>query len=79
METFLLGLGAAAAYTGSLYLWPFRPCPRCKASGTNPGSNQHRHGTCRRCKGTRHVQRIGSRQVHKAVRAVIAYRRDREK
>jgi len=72
---FLLILAAAAWWLISRYFWPFRPCPRCKGSGTNPGSNSKRHGPCGRCHGSRHVQRIGSKTVHRAVRAVIKYRR----
>ena len=78
MTWFLIGLAVTSGWTISLYAWPFRPCPACKGSGTNRGSNKRRHGPCRRCKGSRHVQRIGSRTVHRAVRGLIKYRNDRK-
>jgi DnaJ-class molecular chaperone len=74
----LLITGGAVAYAVSLYFWPMRPCRRCGGKGTNRGSNRRRFGTCRRCKGSRSVQRIGSRAVHRAVRGTSAYRRDRK-
>lgn len=73
----LVVLGAVVAYTGSLYIWPMRPCPRCSGKGTNRGSNRRRFGPCKRCKGTRAVQRIGSRQVHRAVRGAVRYRKEK--
>ena len=79
MTLFLLILAAAAAYAGSLYVWPFRPCPRCKGTGRNRGSNRKRYGACkaRRCdRGT--VQRFGSKTVHRAVRSLIAYQNNRK-
>jgi hypothetical protein len=68
----------AARWLASRLWWPFRPCPRCQGRGTNRASNKKRHGTCRRCGGTRHVQRLGSRTVHRAIRSAVAYRRDRK-
>lgn len=78
MSLFLLALAGVVLYAGSLYVWPFRPCPKCKATGTNRGSNARRHGMCKRCGGSRHVQRLGSRTVHRAVRSLITYRRNRK-
>ncbi len=46
--------------------------------GTNRGSTRKRHGTCRRCNGTRHVQRLGSRTVHRAIGTAVKYRNDRK-
>jgi hypothetical protein len=65
----LLALAAVAAYVVSLYLWPWRNCPRCGGTGTRRGSNARRFGPCRRCRGTRHTQRRGSRTVARAVLA----------
>jgi DnaJ-class molecular chaperone len=78
VELFLIALAVAAAYVISLWVWPFRPCPRCQGKGTNRGSNRRRFGNCRRCQGSKAVQRIGSKAVHRAVRSLIAYR-DKEK
>jgi hypothetical protein len=63
-----------------LYFHPNKPC-RCtrrKIPGTNRGSTKSRSGTCRRCGGSRQVLAPGSRQVHRAVRAVIGYRNNRK-
>lgn len=63
----LIAAAAAALWCGSLYAWPFGPCPRCHGSGVNRGSNARRFGTCPRCRGQRRVQRRGSRTVHRVV------------
>jgi DnaJ-class molecular chaperone len=75
----LIALAAGPGYLISLYLWPWKACPRCKGSGRNPGSNTRRHGDCKRCGGTRRVQRIGSRAIHKAVRGTTDAARNRKK
>lgn len=62
---FLTGLAIAAVNAGSLYLWPFAPCWKCKGTGRNQGSNRKRYGECRRCKGTGRRQRPGARIVHR--------------
>ncbi|HEY5360316.1 MAG TPA: hypothetical protein VIJ82_21960 [Streptosporangiaceae bacterium] len=72
------GLAAVVGYLGWIYFHPFRPCPRCKGKGTNRGSTKRRHGPCRKCGGTRHVQALGSRMLHRAVRGAATYRRDRK-
>ena len=77
-EQALAILAVCAWWLASRLWWPFRPCTRCQGRGTNRGSTSKRHGTCRRCNGTRHVQRLGSRTVHRAVRSAVAYRRDRK-
>lgn len=72
-DLILVALAVVIGYAGSLYIWPFRPHKRCGGTGRNRGSNGRRYGVCksRRCKnGT--VQRIGSRQVHRAVRGAIS-------
>lgn len=61
----LIGAVALLIWAGSWYAWPFTQCPRCKGTGLNRGSNSRRFGTCRRCGGTRRVQRFGSRTVHR--------------
>jgi hypothetical protein len=59
---------AALTWVVSLYLWPFKPCPRCKGGGTNRGSNRRRHGDCRRCHRDRRVPRVAARTIHRAAR-----------
>lgn len=76
MTLFWIAVTGAICYAASLYAWPFRPCPRCRGSGTNRGSNRRRHGNCKRCGGTRRVQRLGSKFVH---RTFLAVRKEREK
>ena len=61
----LIGAAALGLWAGSLYLWPFGPCGRCKGTGVRRGSNARRFGPCPRCGGTRRVQRFGSRTVHR--------------
>jgi DnaJ-class molecular chaperone len=72
---FWIVVAAAAAYTVSLYAWPFRPCLRCGGTGRNKGSTRKRFGTCRACGGAGRKQRLGSRFVHHTVLSVIAERR----
>jgi DnaJ-class molecular chaperone len=62
-------------YVVSLYVWPFRPCPRCAGKGTNRGSTRKRHGDCGRCGGSRRVQRRGSKFVHGTVLSIASERR----
>lgn len=57
----------AGVFVVSRWRWPYRPCSRCKATGRNKGSNSRRHGDCKRCGGTRRVQRPGARTVHRAI------------
>jgi DnaJ-class molecular chaperone len=74
----LLITGTVLAYAVSLYFWPMRPCRRCGGRGTNPGSNRRRFGACKRCGGSRSVQRLGSRTVHRAIRGAARSARDRK-
>lgn len=76
-EVILLAVAGIAAYAGSLYLWPFRPCIRCGGSGRNRGSNRKRFGECRRCKGTGRKRRLGAKTIHRG--AVSLADRAREK
>jgi len=61
----MITVGALLAYAVSLYKFPFRPCVWCKGTGLARGSNSRRHGYCWRCRGTKQVQRLGSRTVHR--------------
>jgi hypothetical protein len=76
----LAAVGAATAtwWLVRAWLWPFAPCRRCKGSKTNRGSTRKRFGNCRRCGGSGYRQVLGSRTVHKAVRA-LARRDQKEK
>jgi DnaJ-class molecular chaperone len=67
---FLLIAAALACWAVSLYLWPLRPCGKCKGSGRNAGSNPQRFGECKRCGGSGRRQRFGSRTVHRQMLAV---------
>ena len=56
---------------------PFTNCGWCKGKGRHPLSSKKTFGPCwnPRCqRGT--VQRVGSKTVHKARQALIAYRRN---
>ncbi len=70
----LLAAVAAAGWLVSLWLHPFRPCPRCTrhatrrgGAGRNRGSSRRRFGTCRRCDGTGRVRRIGAKTIHGSI------------
>jgi|HubBroStandDraft_3_1064219.scaffolds.fasta_scaffold377373_2 hypothetical protein len=71
---FLVAITAAVLYCGSLYFWPMRPCRWCAGRGTNRGSSGRRFGKCRRCGGSRSVQRLGSRTIHRLVRGAASRR-----
>ena len=66
----LIGCAALLAYAASLYKYPWRPCTWCQGSGLARGSNKRRHGRCWRCHGTKQVQRLGSRTVHRLAWAI---------
>jgi DnaJ-class molecular chaperone len=78
MQLFLIVVAAVVVYAVSLYLWPFRPCSRCSGKGTSPFSNRKRFGLCKRCGGSKAVQRLGSKTVHRIVRDTITYNRKRK-
>jgi hypothetical protein len=61
----LLAIGIAAGYAVSLYLWPWRTCPRCHGTRVNPGSTRRRYGMCKRCSGTGRTRRLGATAVHR--------------
>lgn len=75
MTLFWLILAAAVIWVARAYFWPFSQCRRCKGAKTNPGSSKKRFGACKKCGGTGMRQVLGSKQVHRAVRSLIAYRR----
>ena len=64
-ELILIILLAIAAYAGSLYVWPFRPCMRCGGTGRNKGSSRRRFGECKRCKGVGRRRRLGAKTIHR--------------
>ena len=78
MTLFWLILTALAVWVVRAYFWPFAQCRRCKGAKTNPGSSKKRFGTCKKCGGTGMRQVLGSKQVHRAVRSLIAYNRNRK-
>lgn len=72
----LLAAVSIAFWLVSLWLHPYRPCPRCSAhavkrggSGRNRGSGKRSFGSCRKCDGTGRVRRIGARAVHRSIEA----------
>lgn len=74
----LIILLAIGGYTGSRYLWPFRPCMRCGGSGRRKGSNRKRFGECRRCKATGRLRRIGAKTVHRGAVSLADKARERK-
>ena len=63
-------------WTAWVYLNPMLDCGWCKGKGIHPLSGRKYRGRCwnPRCqRGT--VQRFGSKTVHRAVRALVAYRK----
>lgn len=68
--------GLAIAWLASRLFWPYKPCRRCKATGRNPGSNNRRHGDCKRCKGARRVRRFGAGHVYRIKLAILNRRKE---
>ena len=64
----LLALAAAGAYAVSLYLWPWRNCPRCHGTRVK---TRRRIGMCKRCSGTGRTRRIGATAVHRFYWSVL--------
>lgn len=76
----LLLAGPLAVVTWAVWVYvnPMTDCGWCKGKGRHPLSGSRYFGSCwnPRCqRGT--VQRAGSRAVHRAVRALVNYRRQR--
>jgi DnaJ-class molecular chaperone len=70
----LLTLAFGAGYAISLYLWPWRPCPRCHGTRVNRGTTRKRIGMCKRCRGTGRTRRIGATAVHRFYWSVLGDR-----
>jgi hypothetical protein len=63
----LIALGAAAVQLARLYLFPFRHCRRCGATGRKHSRlNRRTYALCPRCAGTGRTMRPGARLVHRA-------------
>lgn len=73
----LAAAALAIVWAVSRLLWPYRPCPRCRGTGRNPGSNKRRHGDCKRCKGSGRVRRFGAGHVHRLKLSVLGRIRER--
>jgi DnaJ-class molecular chaperone len=72
---------AAAAIIAGAWLWraafrPFADCRWCDGTGKKRTGRRFRH--CWACKGTGRRQVLGSRQVHRAARAITGARRGRK-
>ena len=68
--------GDILIWAGWVYVNPFTNCGWCHGTGRHPLSGKKFFGSCwnPRCqRGT--VQRFGSKTVHRAVRALMAYRK----
>ena len=74
----LIAALGAAAWAGSLYLWPFGPCVRCKGSGRNKGSTRKRFGECKRCQGTGRRRRLGAKTIHRGAVSLADKARQRK-
>lgn len=82
MTTALIVIAAAAGYAISLYLWPYRTCPRCHGERIRRSASGRSAGICPRCHGDGRVRRIGATAVHRFYWSVIGdalreQRRDR--
>jgi hypothetical protein len=75
----LLTAGTITAARWAWHCWfhPFTQCRSCRGSKVNGGSTRRRYGMCRRCGGSGQRQVLGSRQVHRAVRSLVSWRRSR--
>jgi hypothetical protein len=74
----LIALAALVAWLLSLYVYPFTACGRCRGTGLNKGSSGKRFGMCTSCGGSRRKQRLGSKTLHRWVRAAKSeWRRSR--
>lgn len=71
LSLILFAIVGTTGWVVSLLVWPFGPCHRCNGTGVNRGSSGKKFGVCRRCRGHKHIQRFGSRTVHKLVWTVL--------
>ena len=74
----LIALAAVAGWAGSLYLFPFAPCLRCKGTGRNGGSTRKRFGECKRCGGSGRRRRLGARTIHRGAVSLADKQRARK-
>jgi len=74
LSLILIGFAVAAGYLVSLYVWPFRPCPRCGGARVSRGSTGRRFGLCKRCGGTGRTRRLGATTVHRFYWSVLGDR-----
>lgn len=67
----------AIAWMVCAWFWPFAPCFRCQGRKTNKGSTKKRFGMCKLCRGTGSRQVLGSKALHRTVRAGVKFRNER--
>ena len=72
----VLAAVVVAVWLGRLYFWPFSPCRRCKGTGRNVGSTRKRFGMCGKCDGSGRRRRMGSKTVHRAVVALVTWKKE---
>jgi hypothetical protein len=79
LELFLIFLAAFTAWCAWVYLNPFTDCGWCHGTGRHRLSGRRYRGSCwnPRCQRGQ-VQRLGSKSVHRAVRTLVAYHRNRK-
>jgi hypothetical protein len=72
LTVILIGFAVAACYLLSLYLKPIRSCPRCGGTGARlTRAGRPTGGTCRRCRGTGRIRRIGAVAMHRFYRSAV--------
>ena len=74
MTLFLIIVAVLVIWAARAYLVPFAACRKCQGRKVNAFSGKRRYGPCTRCGGSGSRQVLGSKQVHAAVRSLIAYR-----
>jgi hypothetical protein len=67
----LLIIAITAGYAVSLYLKPWRNCPRCGGTRINKSATGRRISMCRRCDGTGKTRRLGATAVHRFYWSVL--------
>ena len=75
LDVFLVAVGVAAVWAARAYFRPFADCGVCGGSGKKRSGKRFRN--CWRCGGKGRRQVLGSKQVHRAVRSLIAYRKEK--
>ncbi len=74
MDLFLIIVAVVVIWAIRAYVTPFAACRKCNGKKVNALSGKKRFGPCTRCGGSGSRQVLGSKQVHQAVRSLIAYR-----